>query len=102
MMVPNIPMPRTKAAAEQTPMTGSRNRTSGMIGSAAFDSEYSSSPSITTDVTSSDTTRVEPQPYDVAQVSASSSGTTVPISVAKPAQSSCRLEPRGFMCGNSK
>jgi len=47
-------------------------------------------------------TPLDVQPYSVAHVSASSSGTKVPMSVAKPAQSSCRVVPRGFMCGNSR
>ena len=38
MIVPNIPMPRTNAAAEQTAITGWVKNDSGMIGSAAFDS----------------------------------------------------------------
>src|SRR6476646_666213 len=100
MIVPNMPMPSTNAAAEQTPMTGSLNSTSGMIGSAAFDSLYGSAKSITTDRAISESTRGEVQPYLVAQVSASSSATTETINGAKPAQSSCRLVPRGFMCGN--
>ena len=57
-------------------MTGSRKSTSGIIGSAARDSRSRNAPSITADSASSDSTRVEVQPYCVAHVSASSSGTT--------------------------
>ena len=57
---------------------------------------------MTADSASSESTLVDVQPYCVAHVSASSSGTTVPMSVANPVQSSRRVAPRGFMCGNSK
>src|SRR3954468_3967778 len=102
MITPNIPIPSTKAQIEQMAMIGFLNSTSGITGSAAFDSTARNEASIAADKASSDSTRVDDQPYCVAQVSASSSGTTVPISVANPAQSSRRVEPRGFMCGNSK
>src|SRR5437899_9567535 len=81
MIVPNMPTPSTNAATEQTAITGCVKKVSGMIGSAAFDSAYSSAPSITAETTNSDTTRVAPQPYCVAHVSASSSGTIQPMSV---------------------
>src|SRR5437762_6475338 len=83
MIVPNMPMPSTNAATEQTAITGCVKNVSGMIGSAARDSAYTSRPSIAVDATSSDTTRGAPQPYSVAHVSASSSGTIQPMSVAK-------------------
>src|SRR5437016_549744 len=66
MIVPNMPTPSTNAATEQTAITGCVKKVSGMIGSAAFDSAYSSAPSITAETTNSDTTRVAPQPYCVA------------------------------------
>ena len=102
MIVPNMPMPSTNAATEQTAITGCVKNVSGMIGSAARDSAYTSKPSIAVDATSSDTTRGAPQPYSVAHVSASSSGTIQPMSVAKPAQSSWWCTRRACMFGNSK
>src|SRR5476651_2632540 len=102
MITPNMPIPSTNAQTEQIAMIGFLNSTSGMTGSEARDSTKRNVTSITADSTSSDSTRVDVQPYCVAQVSANSSGTTVPISDAKPVQSSFRVAPRGFMCGNSK
>jgi hypothetical protein len=102
MITPNMPIPSTKAQIEQMLMMGSRKSTSGITGSAARDSVNRNAPSITTDSARSDSTRVDVQPYSVAHVSARSSGTKVAISVAKPSQSSLRVDPRGFMCGNSK
>src|SRR3954464_11842924 len=102
MIVPKMPTPSVKAATAHTAITGSPYSSSGITGSAARDSTNRSTASITTDSTSNDSTRVDDQPYCVAQVSASSNGTTVPISDANPAQSRERLDPRGFMCGNPK
>src|SRR4051812_287632 len=102
MITPNMPMPRTNAHTEQMAMIGFLNRMSGITGSDAFDSAYKNAASIANDNASKDSTRMDVQPYCVAQVSASSSGTTQPMSVVNPAQSSCRVAPRGFMCGNSK
>ncbi len=102
MITPNMPIPSTNAQTEQMAMIGSLKRSSGITGSGALDSAYRNSTSITAASASSDSTRTDVQPYCVAQVSASSSGTTVPINVVKPAQSSRRVAPRGFMWGNSK
>src|SRR5471030_2027756 len=102
MITPNMPMPRTNAHTEQMAMIGFLKSMSGITGSGAFDYVTRNATSISTDNTSSDSTRVDVQPYCVAHVSASSSGTTVPMSVANPVQSSFRVAPRGFMCGNSK
>src|SRR3954451_15911077 len=100
MITPNIPIPSTNTHSEQMLITGLRNRLSGIIGSGERDSTEMNAASITADPISSDTTRVDPHPYVVAQVSASSSGTTQAISVANPGQSSWRAAARGFMCGN--
>src|SRR5258708_2528728 len=102
MITPNIPLPSTKAQTEQMAMIGVLNSISGMTGSGAVDSTYRNVASMTADSASNDSTRVDVQPYCVAQVKASRSGTTERIGVAKPAQSSRRVAPRGFMCGNSK
>src|SRR5581483_6873483 len=102
MITPNMPMPSTKTAAEQIAITGFLKSASGNIGCGDRSSTYRNATSITAATASSASTRVEVQPYSVAQVSASSSGTTQAINVAKPAQSICRAAARGFMCGNSR
>src|SRR5215475_11671486 len=102
MITPNIPTPSTNEQIEQTLMIELVNSESGITGSAAFRSLNRKARNVTAETASSDSTRIDDQPYCVAHVNASSSGTTVPMSVAKPSQSSCRVVPRGFMCGNSK
>src|ERR1700681_2960866 len=102
MVTPNIPTPINQADTVQIEMSGLVYITSGITRSETFDSPYRNSASISADSASSDSTRTDDQPYCVAQVSASSSGTTVPTSVANPAQSSRREAPRGFRCGNLK
>src|SRR3954462_10272290 len=102
MITPNIPIPSTNAQIEQTTMIGLVNSTSGITGSPALVSLTRNPASIPADNASSNVTRGDVQPYSVAQVSASSSGTTVAISVANPIQSSCRVDPLGFRFGNSK
>src|SRR5262245_13611159 len=101
MITPNMPTPSTNAHSEQTAMIGFLKSTSGTTGSAARDSMARNTTSMIADTASSDSTRTDVQPYSVAQVSASRSGTNVAMSVAKPAQSSCLVARRGFMFGNS-
>src|SRR3954447_23396653 len=102
MIVPNMPTPSVNAATAQTAITGSPYNSSGITGSDARDSTNRGTASMTADRASSDSTRIDDQPYWVAQVNASRNGTTVPTSDANPAQSRDRPEPRGFICGNPK
>src|SRR5580765_1941363 len=101
MITPNMPIPRMNTHSEQTAITGFLNRLNGIIGSGDPDSTVINAASITTDASNSDSTRVDVQPYWVAQVSASSNGPPQLISVAKPDQSRRRAAARGFMWGNS-
>src|SRR5207237_8983313 len=98
----NITLLRNNAGTEQTAITCCLKKASSMIDSAALDPSNTSKPSIAVEATSSDTTRGALQPYSVAHVSASSSGTIQPMSVAKPAQSSWWCTRRACMFGNSK
>src|SRR5262252_6671479 len=102
MMTPNMPTPRMNTQMEQMLITGCLKSTSGSIGSGDRDSTYRKTPSMTVANASSDSTCVEVQPYSVAQVSASSNGTTQAMSVAKPAQSIRLAAACGLMFGNSR
>src|SRR4029453_19332126 len=102
MMTPNMPAPSTKTQMEQILMTGWRKSPSGIMGWGGGDSAYRNATSIRAASASDTSTRAELQPCSVTHVSASSSGTTQPINVANPGQSSRLAAARGFMFGNSK
>ena len=93
----SVSMPSTNEQSEHTAMIEFRNSDSGMIASAARASFAMKATSMNTEQTSSGHTRSDPQPCCGTHVSASSSGTTVAISNAKPAQSIWWFDGRGFM-----
>src|SRR5436190_7056323 len=97
-----MPMPSQNEQSEHTAMIGSRNSDSGMMASAAPASLAMKATSMIAEPTSGGHTHSDPQPCCGTHVNASSSGTTMAISSAKPAQSMRLSDGRGFMYGNSK